>query len=164
MLWGLLLLMPVFQAGVPDVGLRTLTPVEEPLQYNYLPICGSPTWWVWDLTRLAVYRPTPSCWLLLCLWMQNSFFRRFWSFLLMAVQQLVVILVFWWKELSSSPTLSSFLESNKCGMNESKHFIPPVFVEIDHVQLSWSKCRFLYFILPCFLRSVLGSSCVRHLC
>ena len=29
-------------AGEPDVGLRPLTPVGEPLQYNYSPICGSP--------------------------------------------------------------------------------------------------------------------------
>ena len=41
---GLLLLMPVFQAGVLDVGLRALTPVGEPLKYNYFPICVSPTW------------------------------------------------------------------------------------------------------------------------
>ena len=31
------------RAGEPDVGLRTLTPVGETLQYNYSSVCGSPT-------------------------------------------------------------------------------------------------------------------------
>ena len=35
MLWELLLLMPDPQVEEPDLGLRTLTPVGEPLQYNY---------------------------------------------------------------------------------------------------------------------------------
>ena len=35
--------------GEPDVGFRTLTPVGEPLQYNYFPVCMSSTWHVWDL-------------------------------------------------------------------------------------------------------------------
>ena len=47
-LWGLLLLMPDPQTGKPDVGLRILTPVGEPLWYCF-PVCGSPTWWVCDL-------------------------------------------------------------------------------------------------------------------
>ena len=34
--------MPDPQGEEPD-GLRTLTPVGEPLQYNYFPVCGSPT-------------------------------------------------------------------------------------------------------------------------
>ena len=41
-LW-LLLLMLDPQAGEPIIGLRTLTPVGEPLQYNYSPVCGFPT-------------------------------------------------------------------------------------------------------------------------
>ena len=41
--------VPDSQAGEPDVGLGTLTPVEEPLQY-YSPVCGSPTWGIFDLT------------------------------------------------------------------------------------------------------------------
>ena len=49
MLWGLLLSLPDPQAGEPDVGLRTLTPVREPLWYNCFPVCGSPTWRVWNL-------------------------------------------------------------------------------------------------------------------
>ena len=44
--------MPDPQARQPDVGLRTLSPVGEPLQYNYFPVCGSPTQWVWDLSIL----------------------------------------------------------------------------------------------------------------
>ena len=51
-LWGLLLLRPDPQAGEPDVGLRILTPVGEPLPYNYFPVCWSPTWRVWNLIIL----------------------------------------------------------------------------------------------------------------
>ena len=49
MLWGILLLMPDPQAGVPDVGLRTLAPMEKPLWFNYFPVCGLLTQQVWDL-------------------------------------------------------------------------------------------------------------------
>ena len=48
-LWGFLLLLPDLQAGKPDVGLRTFTPVGELLWCNYFPVCGLPTRWVWDL-------------------------------------------------------------------------------------------------------------------
>ena len=44
MLWVLLFLMPDFQAGEHDVGLRTLTPVREILQRNYFPVGGVPSW------------------------------------------------------------------------------------------------------------------------
>ena len=37
--------MPDPQAGEPDMGLRTLTPMEELLQCNYSPVCGSLTQW-----------------------------------------------------------------------------------------------------------------------
>ena len=40
MLWG------------PDMGLTTLTPVGEPLRYNYFPVCGPPTPQVWDFIVL----------------------------------------------------------------------------------------------------------------
>lgn len=46
LLWALLLLLPDPQAGEPDMGLRTFTPVGEVLWYNYLPVCGLPTWHV----------------------------------------------------------------------------------------------------------------------
>ena len=41
--------------GSLAVGLRTLTPGGEPLQYNYSPVCGSPTPGVWDLITSRVY-------------------------------------------------------------------------------------------------------------
>lgn len=47
---GFLLLDP--WVGEPDVGLRFLTPVGEPLQYNDFLVCGSPTLRVWDLMTL----------------------------------------------------------------------------------------------------------------
>ena len=53
MFWGLLLTMPDPQAGEPDLGLRTPTPMREPLWYNYFPACGSPSWQVWDLIILC---------------------------------------------------------------------------------------------------------------
>ena len=43
MLWGLVLLMQDPWVAEPYVGLRILTPVGEPLQCNYTPVCGSPT-------------------------------------------------------------------------------------------------------------------------
>lgn len=36
------------------LGLKTLTPVGEPLKYNYSLVCGSPTWGVWNLIILQV--------------------------------------------------------------------------------------------------------------
>ena len=44
MVRGFLLLMSDSQSREPDMGIRTLTPMGEPLQYNYFPICGSHTW------------------------------------------------------------------------------------------------------------------------
>jgi len=37
------------QGGNPAMRLRIFTTVEELLWYYYFPLCGSPTWWVWDL-------------------------------------------------------------------------------------------------------------------
>ena len=42
MLWGFLFPMPDPQAGDPVLGLRTLTPVGEPLQYNYFLFVSPP--------------------------------------------------------------------------------------------------------------------------
>ena len=39
-LWGLILQVSDPWAGEPDVGLRNLTPVRLPLQYNYSPVRG----------------------------------------------------------------------------------------------------------------------------
>ena len=44
MFWGLVFLVQDSWAGEPDMGLRPLTPLGEPLQCNYPPVCGSPTW------------------------------------------------------------------------------------------------------------------------
>ena len=41
---GLLLPKPDPKPGEPDLGLKTLTLVREHLQYNYFPVCRSPTW------------------------------------------------------------------------------------------------------------------------
>ena len=46
--------MPDPEAGVPDMGFTTLTPVGEPLEYNYFPVYGSSTWWIWDLTEVLL--------------------------------------------------------------------------------------------------------------
>ena len=54
---GILLLLSDPQAREPDMGLRTITPVGEPLRYNYFPVCGLPTRWVWDLI-LSWLRPS----------------------------------------------------------------------------------------------------------
>ena len=51
--WGFLVALLDLQAGNPDVGLRTFTTVGELLCYYYSPVCGLPTWWVWDLSSLC---------------------------------------------------------------------------------------------------------------
>ena len=38
--------------GKPDVVFQVFTAVGELLWYYYSPVCGSPTWWVWDLILL----------------------------------------------------------------------------------------------------------------
>ena len=40
------------QVGKPDMGFRTFTIVHELLWYYCSPVCGSPTWQVWDLILL----------------------------------------------------------------------------------------------------------------
>lgn len=68
-LWGLLFPVTDPQTVEPDVGLRTLAPVGEPLQYNYFPGCESSTWRVWDLIISWKHHSPILLWLLLCLWM-----------------------------------------------------------------------------------------------
>ena len=46
--------------GEPDMGLRTLTPVGEPLQYNYSSVCGLPSWGLWDFIISRVHPSYPS--------------------------------------------------------------------------------------------------------
>ena len=60
MLWGRVFQVLEPQAGEPNVGLGTLTPVGESLQYNYSPVCGSPTAGVWDLILWRVRPAYPS--------------------------------------------------------------------------------------------------------
>ena len=46
--WGFLVTLLDPQTGKPDRGLRTFIIGKELLRYYCSPICGSPTWWVWD--------------------------------------------------------------------------------------------------------------------
>ena len=50
--WGFQVSLPDPQDGKSDLGLRTLTTVEEPLWYNCPSVCESPTHQVWDLILL----------------------------------------------------------------------------------------------------------------
>ena len=52
MLLGLIPLMPDLQTQEPDVGLRTLIPVGEPLQYDYFLVYASPIQQQWSLVVL----------------------------------------------------------------------------------------------------------------
>ena len=47
--WGFPVPLSDPQAGKSDRGFRTFTIVRELLCYYYSPVCGSPTWQVWDL-------------------------------------------------------------------------------------------------------------------
>lgn len=99
---GFLLLDP--WVGEPDVGLRFLTPVGEPLQYNDSPACGSPTLRVWDLMSLRACPSYPShC---------GSLFissGRFQSFSSMVILQTFVILVCSREEVSRGSWCSTVL-------------------------------------------------------
>ena len=77
MLWGLLLLLMLDrQAGEPDTGVRTLILVGDPQQYNYFPVCGLPTWGVWDLNLLQLH-PSYHLTVASCLWMLGIYFGGF---------------------------------------------------------------------------------------
>ena len=89
------LFLPVLdpQAWGFDVGLRTLTPVGESLEYSYFLVCGLPTWQVWGCLY-HVITPLP-------LDVASSLssgvgylFESFQSIWLKVVQHLVVILLF----------------------------------------------------------------------
>ena len=86
MLWGLVFLVPDPQAGEPDMELRTLIPVGEPLQSNYSPVCGLPTLRVgmgFDYSTSLRLLPI-SLWFLLYVFSCRSFlvgsnlFHRWW--------------------------------------------------------------------------------------
>ena len=66
MLWGFLLPVPDPQTGKPDMRLRTLIPVGEPLWYNSFVGCPHGSFKIWLYCEIA---PPAVSWLLLCLWM-----------------------------------------------------------------------------------------------
>ena len=83
------------------MGFRTFTTVGEVIWYYFSPVCGSPTWWEWDLIFNHDYvPPTVLLGLLLSLWTWEYLFLVDSSILLMVVQQLVVILMLSWEEMS----------------------------------------------------------------
>ena len=69
-----------------------------------LPVSGLSTWWVWDFLYHMDALPTILMWLLLCLLVYAIFFGSYQSILLMVVQRVVVILLFSWEKVSSSPS------------------------------------------------------------
>ena len=86
MLWGPILPVQDYEAGEPEVGLRPLIPLEEPLQCNYF--WGRPP----RSTGLDyITPPTRLVWFLLHVFGCRSFFGRLWSFSLMAVLMIVVL-------------------------------------------------------------------------
>ena len=67
-LWRLLLPLPDPQAGQPDVGPRTFTPMGNLLWYSCFPVFGSCNGYgIWFYCNCTT--PTISLWLLDCLWM-----------------------------------------------------------------------------------------------
>ena len=54
-LWEFLLPLLDPQVGMPDMGLRTFTPVSGLLWYNCSPVCDSPTQQLWDLILLWLH-------------------------------------------------------------------------------------------------------------
>ena len=61
MLKGLIFLEQDLWVWGPEIGLRTLTPVGDTLQYNYFPVFGLPTWGVWHFYMASL--PLLSIWL-----------------------------------------------------------------------------------------------------
>ena len=75
-LWGLIFLLTYPWAGESAVGLRTLIPMGEPLQYS--PVYGLSTWQVWDLIISQVHPFSQShCGSSLCLYLQKIFSGKF---------------------------------------------------------------------------------------
>ena len=81
------------QAGEPDMGLRVLILVGEPLQCNHFSVCGSP---LRDMGLDYIMNsplPPVSLWFLLYAFIVEDLFSRFQSFSSMVVLQIVVILM-----------------------------------------------------------------------
>ena len=93
------------KTGKPDVGFRTFTTVGELLWYYCSPVCGSPTWWAWDLILLWLcpsYHLNAASSLSLD---EGYLFLVGCSVLLsMMVQQLVSILVLLQEEMDAHPS------------------------------------------------------------
>ena len=62
MLQGLLFPTPGSQVWGPDVGLRTLTSLGDPLRCSYFPARGLSTWWVWGCLYCIIAPPIVSEW------------------------------------------------------------------------------------------------------
>lgn len=86
--------MPEPQAGKPDMGLKTLTPVGDALRYSYFSVFGSSTCVYQICLSGKSAPPTVFLWPLLCLCVCNILLGKFHPLLLMVAQQLVAILVF----------------------------------------------------------------------
>ena len=148
--------MPDPQVGEPDMGLRTLTPMGGLLQYNYSPVCGSPTWRVWDLIILQVCPSYLSHCSSLCVWLQEIFsyrfqvsfpfflsfslffFLSFYFFLSMVILEIVVILVCWWAA-SSGPFYSASLATLFHPTSFWLETMPPKLIFL----IKWKHTKFL---------------------
>ena len=73
MLGGLLPPVPDPQAWAPDKGLRTLTPVGEPLRYSAFLVCGLPTRLTWGCLYHRMALLLSQCGLLFVFWSRTSF-------------------------------------------------------------------------------------------
>ena len=91
--WEFLLPVPDPQVGKPDVGLRTLTPVAGLLWCNWSPVFESPTQRLWDLNLIVIAPLLLSHCSFSVFGRGISFLVNSSVFLLMIIQQLVVILV-----------------------------------------------------------------------
>ena len=102
-LWEFLFLLPDPQVGKPDMGLRTFTPVGWLLWYTCSPVCESPTQQLWDFIVIAPLVPS-YCSFSFFFGCEVSFLVSSSVFLLMIVQQLVVIPVLSQEGVSARPS------------------------------------------------------------
>lgn len=108
MFHGLLLPMTDPQAWELDMGLWSLTPVGELLQYSYFMVCGLPTWYV----QVCLYHESA----LHCLDVASSLSGGylFWKFPVHFIDgclEIVCIWCFLWEKLSLSPSTPAFCPS-----------------------------------------------------
>ena len=96
------------QAGEPDLGPRTLTPVGEPLWYNNSPVAQPRRYGIWLYSQSTP--PIHLMVLSLCLKLQKVFPSRFQSFSSKVVLQIDVILACSW-QVSSESFYSAVLAS-----------------------------------------------------